>query len=557
MIVVRSRFSPSVAAARHKLAVAADELECLARRCECDFPSFAAALCQRAASIRLIHAWLASRDLPANEAYGRLRVFGGREHPDRFSAGQAIEFAEVLRRVARQVRAARWLIVTRQARALWAPAPAIVAGPSSLGDVATWCDDAAASFARQPSPTTPRRASYLAGALAGVLTPTVGWAGLWWASRAAAKSITHPLTWACCGAVWADRHRVRRLVAQWAGWLGMSAPARFPVSTDLALRHTLAWWQGFSRGWNTAHWPWLWVRERGIPVPSAPMMPSLSTTAELNATLVAVASRWDRLVDDVEVVVEDPVPVVLAGNQLRLPDLVAMSDEIMAHADRHGDPLDDLPCAVRVAVLSGLPRRMVVILPGTQTFSTRPVRNPYAMSQNIHLLATGSASNSRAVRRIVWQARRRAGWSDRDVASLLVFGHSQGGIIAAELAREMEHSSVNEVSHVVTTGAPVAGRPFPDCTQFLAVEHLEDIIPKLDLTDNPARPNVVTVKAPALARDEAGRVLDVHRWLVYEQTLSRVAASNHPTLRSVMAGLAPFFDDLASIEDYPQHRPLP
>lgn len=556
MILGRSRFSSSAATARHKLAVAAEELERLARRCECDFPSFSAAVRQRAASVRLIHAWLVSGDVPADEAYDRLRVFGGREHPDRFTADQAFEFVDVLRRVSREIRVARRLIVTRHARALWAPAPAIVAGPSSLGDVATWCDDVAASFARAPSPTAPRRGSYYAGAAAGVLTPTAGWAGVWWAGRTVARLALHPLTWAGFGAMWADRQRVRRLVAQWGGWLGMSAPARFPVSTDLALRHTLAWWQGFSRGWNTAHWPWLWVRERGVPVPSAPVMPSLSTTAELNAALVAVAARWDRLVDDVEVVVETPVPVALPRNQLRLPDLVAMSDEIMAHADRHGDPLDDLPCAVRVAVLAGLPRRMVVILPGTQTFSTRPVRNPYAMSQNIHLLASGSASNSRAVQRIIWQARRRAGWNDRDAASLLVFGHSQGGIIAAELAREMEHSSVNEVTHVVTTGAPVAGRPFPDGTQFLAVEHLEDIIPKLDLTDNPARPNVVTVKAPALRRDESGRVLDVHRWLVYERTLTRVAASDHPTLRSAMAGLAPFFDDLASIEDYPQHRPL-
>lgn len=543
-----------------RLMLSADRLRSVASRLGHEFPSFAAALEQRAVSVQLMAEWFAEGQVPSAAAYRRLRVFGGREHPVRVPALVAAEVAAELRDIARSLRMDRRRLLAGKVRLLLPPAPATVAGPGSLGDVAWWCDDTADSLVPSVGGRRLHASSYAAGVCAGVLTPTAGWVAAWWALRIAGVVLAHPVTWAGLGAAWSSRAELRQRAALWGGWLGMSAPARFPVATDLTMRHTLAWWQGFSRGWNMAHQPWVWLKDRGMPVPNPPLMPALASTAELNAMLVTVGARWNRLADDFEVVVDPPVPVSGPGfgpRRLDLPSLVAMSDEIMAHADRHGDPLDDLPCAVRVAVLPGSPRRMVIILPGTQTFSTRPVRNPYAMSQNIHLLANGSASNSRAVQNVVWQARRRAGWSDRDALSIMVFGHSQGGIIAAELARQMVFSTVNHVTHVVTTGAPIAGRPFPAATSFLAVEHLEDVIPKLDLTDNPAQPNVVTVKAPALAPDEQGKVLDVHRWLVYERTLAQVAASDHPTLRAVNQQLAPYFEPFASLEDYPQHRPLP
>ena len=91
---------------------------------------------------------------------------------------------------------------------------------------------------------------------------------------------------------------------------------------------------------------------------------------------------------------------------------------------------------------------------------------------------------------------------------VVLVGHSQGGILAAALASDPGFTRRNRVSHVVTSGSPVALFPVPPTTRVLSVERGDDPVPRLDLTPQP-RPRVVGHRAhparrsPVDVRDHA------------------------------------------------------
>ena len=88
----------------------------------------------------------------------------------------------------------------------------------------------------------------------------------------------------------------------------------------------------------------------------------------------------------------------------------------------------------------------------------------------------------------------------------------------------------HRVTHLVTSGSPVALFPVPATTRVLSVERGDDPVPRLDLTPNPDRSSWVTVRTP---RD--GLPVDVrdHRLEGYVATL-RVAEA---APRGTVAGL--------------------
>jgi hypothetical protein len=98
----------------------------------------------------------------------------------------------------------------------------------------------------------------------------------------------------------------------------------------------------------------------------------------------------------------------------------------------------------------------------------------------------------------------------------------------------------------VTTGAPIAGIDIPGRVQVLAVEHTDDLVPRLDGEVNRDRPNWITASAhsPAHRPGEPGpRPLHAHALTEYERTAARIDTATDPSLAYWRAGAAPFVAD--------------
>jgi pimeloyl-ACP methyl ester carboxylesterase len=130
---------------------------------------------------------------------------------------------------------------------------------------------------------------------------------------------------------------------------------------------------------------------------------------------------------------------------------------------------------------------------------------------------------------------------------VLLVGHSQGGLIAAALAADPAVRREFTVSHVLTSGAPVASIPVPAEVQVLSIEHSDDLVPRLDGSPNHDRPNWITVTAPAptdgLPAADRAEPLLAHRAQLYQQTAERVDRSTDPSILFWRSGLAPFVDE--------------
>ena len=78
---------------------------------------------------------------------------------------------------------------------------------------------------------------------------------------------------------------------------------------------------------------------------------------------------------------------------------------------------------------------------------------------------------------------------------VMLVGHSEGGIVAINTARDAVRSGRFRVTHVVTAGAPIGkvSEPLPRSVQVLALENDDDVVPATDSAANPEGPNITTV----------------------------------------------------------------
>jgi pimeloyl-ACP methyl ester carboxylesterase len=122
---------------------------------------------------------------------------------------------------------------------------------------------------------------------------------------------------------------------------------------------------------------------------------------------------------------------------------------------------------------------------------------------------------------------------------VLLAGHSLGGMVAAALAADAAFTRRFTVTHVLAAGSPVGAVAVPPGVAVLTLEHDDDLVPALDGTPNPDRPDWVTVRAmpsagrpPAVAHDARG----------YADTGALVDTSTDASVRAWRAGLGPFLD---------------
>jgi len=227
-------------------------------------------------------------------------------------------------------------------------------------------------------------------------------------------------------------------------------------------------------------------------------------------------------------VVVHPGSVIVAAPPRGIADLLTGVSHL--DPDRGGRP-----GAVQVLSVRRDGRRAwVVQIPGTQEWSPRPGRNPFDLTGDVHGLAGERTAGGRAVT----AALRAAGAGPGE--PVLLVGHSQGGIVAAQLAADPQFRRSFTVTHVVTAGSPVATARIPPSVSVLSLEHEHDVVPRLDGRPNPDRAGWITVSAPA---ERPGAPVDPagsHDADAYVRTAAAVDASVDPGLRQWRAGLAPF-----------------
>jgi len=146
--------------------------------------------------------------------------------------------------------------------------------------------------------------------------------------------------------------------------------------------------------------------------------------------------------------------------------------------------------------LVGAGALFVAYIPGTQIWSATKDKNVFDATSNVAAMA---GRNSAASERAVDQALRQAGAGRGDRVFLV--GHSQGGIVAGNLASRQGYQSHDakargtgyRVAGLVTIGAPIGQLADLIRVPTLSIEHANDFVPKLDNRPNPLQGNWVTV----------------------------------------------------------------
>lgn len=144
---------------------------------------------------------------------------------------------------------------------------------------------------------------------------------------------------------------------------------------------------------------------------------------------------------------------------------------------------------VRVLTMADGTRRAIVDITGTKSFDPLPTHDVTSLTTNSRAVVGRPSAYEQGVLAAMHRAGVRVG------DDVLMVGHSQGGMVAVNAAREALRSGQFNVTHVVTAGAPI-GRTvgaLPKQVQVLALENKHDLVPHLDGNANPNTVNVTTV----------------------------------------------------------------
>ncbi|MET0448866.1 MAG: hypothetical protein ABW004_10680 [Aeromicrobium sp.] len=134
------------------------------------------------------------------------------------------------------------------------------------------------------------------------------------------------------------------------------------------------------------------------------------------------------------------------------------------------------------------PPSWIVQIPGTQDWSPTRTDNPVDLTSNVTMMAMPDQT---IIEQQVAAAMRAAGIKDGE--GVMLTGHSQGGITAASMATDPAILDEFDIKSVVTGGSPIGRFDIDEDISVMSLEHEQDVVPKLDGTDNPDQPNWTTV----------------------------------------------------------------
>ncbi|MFB9314346.1 hypothetical protein [Nocardioides plantarum] len=117
----------------------------------------------------------------------------------------------------------------------------------------------------------------------------------------------------------------------------------------------------------------------------------------------------------------------------------------------------------------------VVSIPGTENWSPTAGAEPRDLSANLALVAGDPTAAAQSVRAAMDAAGIPPG------SPVMLVGHSQGGIIAAQLASDPAFVQQYGVTNILTYGAPIDHMQLAPGVEALQVQHRFDVVPRLDL----------------------------------------------------------------------------
>ncbi|SDK38888.1 hypothetical protein SAMN05216282_105185 [Cryobacterium psychrotolerans] len=170
----------------------------------------------------------------------------------------------------------------------------------------------------------------------------------------------------------------------------------------------------------------------------------------------------------------------------------------------------------------------LVYIGGTAEWSPVSAGEPWDMTSNITAVAEQGAGSYRAV----VQAMHEAGIRPTD--AVIPVGHSQGGLVAAQLAAAGEFNTVA----VATFGAPVAKVPVPPGLPVIAVEHSEDLVPALGGAARDAAARLTVSRELYADAAVPASPLPAHGLVTYRETARMIDASPAPALADFRTLLA-------------------
>lgn len=171
----------------------------------------------------------------------------------------------------------------------------------------------------------------------------------------------------------------------------------------------------------------------------------------------------------------------------------------------------------------GIGRNLVVYIPGTQS-NALGGENPFDMKSNLEAATgRGLAASETAVKAALQELAAGAG------DSVLFVGHSQGGLVASNIAL-----STNQYQTIglISVGAPIAHQPLHVPT--IALEHTNDLVPALTGETNPMLENWVTVQTEV----QADSILTAHSVSSYLETAKHADATNNAGLQNIINQIA-------------------
>lgn len=175
--------------------------------------------------------------------------------------------------------------------------------------------------------------------------------------------------------------------------------------------------------------------------------------------------------------------------------------------------------------------RWVVYVPGTQDWSLRGSRNPLDMASNIKAMSSANlAGSERAVVLAMKQVGIKAG------EQVLLVGHSQGGIVAANIASQKQKF---KVAGLVTFGSPIARISTPRTKAVIAVQHTNDLVPTLSGMSQPLLANRAVVQKTFQLPSDAKPVA-AHNMSNYVKTAGEADISTNSGLAKMRAQITNF-----------------
>ncbi|MCU6480829.1 hypothetical protein [Arthrobacter sp. A2-55] len=218
-----------------------------------------------------------------------------------------------------------------------------------------------------------------------------------------------------------------------------------------------------------------------------------------------------NLFDDGSPKVGEPVPV---GNnserRVRLPsslsEILGGVDDAYAMNGTAVSPDGDIRI-VKIKQDDGS-SAYIVNIPGTENWGINGNSNARDLTGNLMLVAGQSTTACQDVALAMHKAGIPPG------APVMMVGHSQGGVIAGQLASDPAFTSQFNVTNILTAGSPIDNDAIAPGIQVLGAQHHGDIVPKLDLGGMGAdlgmpgpQPNVTLVTMDDPPRDTLGNIL--------------------------------------------------